>query len=506
MAELTSYWTATSATTDHPRLAADIEVDVAVIGGGIAGICTAWELARAGRGVVVLEADRVAASTTGNTTAKVSAAHGLVYDRLRSSMGAEVARLYASAQLDALGRVRETVADLGIACDLEERASYCYVTDPGQVGPLRDEADAASAAGLPASLVTATGLPFAVAAAVRVDGQAQFHPRGYLLALADDLVARGGQIVERTRVTSMDAGEPCRLVTEAGATVTATDVVVATHYPFVDRVGLFSRLKPRRELVVAGTIPADADPEGMYLTTEENTRSVRTAPYREGQRLLIVTGEHFTPGDGDVESRWARLADWATANFGVEGLSYRWAAQDNLTPDRMPFVGALPHGKDHAYVATGFNAWGMTNGVMAGRLLAALLTGRSLPWAPTFDPSRVRPLVEGPAVVRANTAVAAHFVGDRMTTGAGSVAELPAGAGAVIRVDGQRRAVYRDDAGQLHAVSATCTHLGCTVAFNDAERTWDCPCHGSRFDPDGAVLHGPATTALPPAPEDLTSR
>jgi glycine/D-amino acid oxidase-like deaminating enzyme/nitrite reductase/ring-hydroxylating ferredoxin subunit len=500
-----SYWMASTHPTAYPSLdrdnGADIEVDVAVIGGGIAGICTAWELIRAGRQVAIFEADRIVAGTTGYTTAKLTAQHGLIYDWLRSALGADTARLYAASQLDAIERVVAVVAQLGIDCDLEHRAAYTYVTSADKVERIRAEVDAAAAAGLPASFVTDTGLPFDVAAAIRVDDQAQFHPRRYLLALAEDLTRGGGRIFERSRVTGLTEGQPCRLTTESGVTVVAHDVVVATQYPIFDRAALFTRLAPRRELVVAAPIPVEADPAGMYLTAENNTRSVRTAPCGDGQRLLIVTGEHFTPGAKGIEARWQRLAEWTRHHFGSPVLAYRWAAQDNITTDRVPFVGRFHAGAEHVWVAAGFNAWGMTNGVMAGRLLAALLTGKSLPWANIYDPRRVHPMVEARPFLKANIAVAGHFLGDPLRSSHfGSPDDLPAGAGAVMRIDGKRCAVYRDNSATLHVVSAACTHLGCTVAFNDAEQTWDCPCHGSRFDPDGAVLHGPATQPLPPRP------
>jgi glycine/D-amino acid oxidase-like deaminating enzyme/nitrite reductase/ring-hydroxylating ferredoxin subunit len=502
-----SYWMDTTAATAYPNLSAGLDVDVAVVGGGIAGLCTAWEVLRGGRTVAVLEADRIVAGTTGYTTAKLTAQHGLIYDRLRSSLGPRVAQLYGRSQLAAIEALDLLTRELSIDCDLERRPAYTYVTGPDGVDTIRAEVEAASDAGLPASLVTETGLPFPVAAAIRVDDQAQFHPRRFLLALAERLVDAGGQIYERTRVVGLDEGEPCRLMTESGSAVTARDVVVATHYPTFDRALLFTRLKPRRELVVAGTIPARADPGGMYLTTEQNTRSVRTAPLTGDSRLLIVTGEHFTPGAADVAARWSRLAEWTTKHFGAVGLSHHWAAQDNITTDGVPFIGRLHPGADHVYVATGFNAWGMTNGVVAGQLLAAMIGGTTPPsWAEIFDPGRLHPLAEAKSFVKANLAVAGHFVGDRLRpTHVDSTDDVANGTGAIVRIDGERCAVYRDDAGQLRAVSATCTHLGCTVAFNDAERTWDCPCHGSRFDTDGAVLHGPATKPLAPRQTSLAT-
>lgn len=491
--------------TSYPALTQDIEVDVAVVGAGIAGITAAWEAAARGRSVALIEADRVAAGTTGSTTAKLTAQHALIYAGLRSSFDASMARDYAAAQVDAVEHVAATAERLDIACDLERAPAYTYVTSEQDVPRIRDEVDAAVEAGLPASFVTETGLPFPVAAAIRVEDQLQFHPRRYLLALVADLAGRTGSVFERSRVVDLDEGDPCRLRTESGVTVTARDVIVATHYPIFDRALLFPRLMPHRELVVAGPIAAEEDPDGMYLTQEQNTRSVRTAPYRDGQRLLIVTGESFTPGSKDVAGRLERLAAWTREHFPVDELAYHWAAQDNDSSDRLPYVGPMHLGAKHVSVATGFGGWGMSNGVMAGKVLAAQLDGDAPHWAKRFDPRRLHPVVEAPRLVSAAVSVARHLVGDRLRSPShvDSPAELAPGTGAVVRLHGERCAVYRDLDGQLSAVSAVCTHLGCIVAFNDVERTWDCPCHGSRFGTDGGVLHGPATRSL--ATRDLTT-
>ncbi|MDG5804701.1 FAD-dependent oxidoreductase [Streptomyces ossamyceticus] len=494
-----SYWIDTAPeASPHPALDGDLVVDVAVVGAGIAGISTAWELARTGRTVALLEADRVAAGVTGHTTAKVSALHTLIYDRLRRHRGAEAAHLYARSQTAAIRHAAAVVDELGIACDWEDTEAYTYAEDEGRVDELRAEAEAAREAGLPASFVTETGLPFPVAGAVRVAEQAQFHPRAYLLALVDDLVSRGGAVHERTRVTRLKEGSPCRLTTEAGFTVTAGDVVVATHYPVFDRALLFTRLSPRRELVLTAPIPADADPHGMYITREQRTRSARTAPYGDGRRLLIVTGEHFTPGTGNVEERFELLAEWAVERFGTLDFTHRWATQDNDSTDSVPLVGPFHPGSRHTWVATGFGGWGMSTGVMAGRLLTDLIDGRQTPWSGLYEPRRVLSAVrEAPSFLKHQARVARHFVGDRLSPASDtSFDAIAPGDGAIVRVGGHHCAVHRDDDGVLHTVSARCTHLGCLVAFNRAERAWECPCHGSRFDPDGRVLQGPATKPL----------
>lgn len=491
-----SYWIDSTSSTTYPSLVDAAEVDVAVVGGGIAGICTAWELMRAGRSVAVLEAGRIATGVTGHTTAKLSSLHTLRYAWIRSSFGADAARMYRQSQQGAVEHVAAVADELGIDCELEEVPGFVYVESPERVDEVRAEVEAAAEAGLRASFVGDTGLPFPVAGAIRVERQAQFHPRKYLLGLAADLTSHGGHIYENTRVVGLDEGEPCRLSAENGGTVTARDVVVATHYPVFDRALLFARLEPHRELVVAAPIPLERDPGGIYITPEQNTRSVRTAPYGDGQRLLMITGEKFTPGSADVTERFERLLQWTSERFPGVQVEYRWATQDNATTDKVPYVGRFHLLARNAYVATGFGGWGMSGGVMSGQLLSGLITGQPPEWATLYDPRRLHPLREAVPLMKLQAKVGGHFVVDRLRTEAESIADIAPGTGVVIKVGGTRCAVYRDEAHALHGVSATCTHLGCIVRFNDAERAWECPCHGSRFGIDGSVLQGPANRPL----------
>ncbi|MGR4877916.1 FAD-dependent oxidoreductase [Streptomyces sp. LARHCF249] len=497
-----SHWMDTADYPAFPVLTTAEQVDAAVIGGGIAGLSAAWELARAGLSVIVLEADRLAGGVTGHTTGKLTALHTAVYNTLRTEHGEDAARLYATSQSAALRHVIEVAGELGIECDLERRPALTYCVDPDGVEALRAEAEAARAAGLDASFVTETGLPYPIAGAVRVEGQAQFHPLAYLRGLVEDLVARRGRLYENTRVTDVEGGDPCRLTTASGGTVSARHVVVATHHPAFHDALLSTRLTQHRDLVIAGPLPAEQDPGGMYITEEGGKRSVRTAPLADGRRLLIVTGEAFAPGSGaDTEAGYARLHAWTEQNFPDAAITHRWAAQDNSSTDTLPLIGGLPTAGENVYVATGFAGWGMTGGVMAGRLIASLVTGTAEPWAELYDPRRFGAAVRSaPAVLKAQWNAGKHFVKDRLATlGEGTngpVSELRPGHGTVVRAGGQPYAVHRDDQGELHAVSAVCTHMGCLVAFNNAERTWECPCHGSRFAIDGEVLQGPALQPL----------
>ncbi|MEU9997558.1 FAD-dependent oxidoreductase [Streptomyces sp. NPDC050848] len=461
----TSYWMRDTPSPDRPALAEDLTADVVVIGGGIAGLCTAYELVRAGCEVVLLEADRIAGGVSGHTTGKLTALHGLTYARLRDTHGALAASRYALAQQDAMDHVVRLCEETGIDAELERAPAYTYVTDARRADEIRSEAAAALEAGLDVTYGTETDLPFPVAAAVRLDEQLLFHPRRFLLGLAEDLVARGGRIHEHTRVTALREHAECRLTTEAGHTVHARDVVVATHFPLTVHSSLLARLSVRRELVVAAPVPVERAPRGMYLTPEDRTRSVRTAPYDEGHRLLLVTGEACEPGTDHAGERLDRLTGWARRIFpdvGEATPTFRWAAQDVRSADHLPYVGHEHPDTQHVFVATGFGGWGMSNGVMAGRLLAAHVTGAPRPdWTELFDPRRTLPLREFPDVVRAQASVARHYF----------VARPP-----------------------------RCTHMGCELGFNELEDTWECPCHGSRFAAaDGRVLQGPASRPLQPS-------
>jgi Rieske Fe-S protein len=279
--------------------------------------------------------------------------------------------------------------------------------------------------------------------------------------------------------------------------VTAWDVVVASHLPFLDRGLFFAKAHPERSYAVAARVPAEADPDGMYINVGSTTRSVRTARDDDGL-LLLLGGEGHKPGaEPDTDGRYRALEEFGRRHWGVEEFPYRWSTQDYVPLDGVPYVGRLTRRSDHIWVATGFKKWGMTNGSAAALLLADLILGRENPWASLFDAKRLKPLASAPTFLKENASVARHFVGDRLDRGeSGDPAQLAPGEGRLLRLNGRKTAAYRDEGGRLHALSPACTHMGCHVTWNPAERSWDCPCHGSRFAGDGTVIQGPATRDL----------
>jgi glycine/D-amino acid oxidase-like deaminating enzyme/nitrite reductase/ring-hydroxylating ferredoxin subunit len=480
-----SIWLATAPDAPaHPRLTRDVEADVCVVGAGIVGVTTALLLHEAGLHVVLVEANRVGHGVTGHTTAKVSSQHGLKYAQLRDRHGAEAARHYGAANQQALEWIAARVDRDGIDCDFRRRAAYVYGDDRGQ---LDDEARAAQEAGLPATRVDSTPLPYAVGGAVRFDDQAELHAHKYLLALAAQLP----EIYEHTHAAQV--GEAVRT---PGGMVRAQHPIVATHFPFPDRSLAFARVHPRRSYAIACRI-AGAPPEGMFISADQPTRSIRAIPLG-GEELLMVGGDGHKPGTGgDTTEHYAALEAFADEHWDVRSVDYRWSAQDNTTDDGLPFAGRLTPWEPSVLMATGFAKWGFTNGTAAAFVLRDLVLGRQTPESKLFDPARLNPRAALPTLLKENAQVAARFVGDRLTKGARrDIEDLQPGEGDIVRLDGEKVAGFRDDDGSLIAVSSVCTHLGCQVNFNRAERSWDCPCHGSRFAVDGSVLQGPAVHRL----------
>ena len=386
-----SLWVGTTAESRFPTLSGDVEADVAVIGGGIAGLMTAALCRQDGHRVALLEAGRLAAGATGYTTAKLTALHGLVYDQLARSFGDSAAAQYADANLAGMAKVAALVDRHGIDCDFERQPAFTYTTDAGTVDKVQAEVATAERIGLGATFTTETGLPYPVAGAVRLDDQAQFHPRRYCLALADTIPGEGSHVFELSQAVEVHDADPC-VVETGGGRVTAGYVVVATHLPFLDRGGFFARTHPMRSYALSATLDGPV-PGGMYLSVDTPTRPVRPARM-DGHEFVIL----------------------------------RRSASELL---------------------------------------------------------------------KENANVVKRYVGDRLRTDLRRAPDdLAPGEAGVLRKGAGRVAAYRDPDGKLHVVSAACTHMGCTVTWNTAETTWDCPCHGSRFTADGEVLEGPALRPL----------
>lgn len=498
-----SFWVASADAPAFPLLERDVNVDVAVVGAGIVGAVVAHLLKRAGKTVAVVESQQVGHGVTGYTTAKITSSQSLIYQRLERKHGLEVSRGYAESQLRGVELIRELVAQGSIDCDLETQDNYVHCEDENEVGSIEAEVAAGRRAGLRVELVRDTPLPFPVAAALRHPGQAQFHPVRFVSHLLRDIPGDGSFVFENSRAKEVDEGGDRVTVTCERGVVSARDLVVATNYPFLDRGLYFPRVHPQRSYAIAGVPDPKLACEGMYISAGQPTRSIR--PIRDGSRTLLnVGGEGHTVGqEYDTAERYAALESWAAERFGMTEITHRWSTQDGITVDGLPYIGRYRRTSDHVYTATGFAKWGMANGAMAAELLTDLILERHNPWEKLFDPHRVTPAASAQKLVTENAKVAMHWTRDRIAHPQSTAfEELEPGDGSVRREGTKLVAASRRSDGTLTKVSAVCTHLGCVVSWNRAERSWDCPCHGSRFGADGTVIQGPAVDDLPPVLDD----
>lgn len=484
-------WLDTAPPSDYPTLEQDIDVDVAIVGGGIAGMTVALMLKRGGARVAVIEAARIASGVTGCTTAKVSALQATMYSTIAARHGAEAARTYAEASLAAVESVAAIVGEQAIDCDLERRPAFTYAADESEREAVEQELEAAREAGLPVDWVDGPDLPNCAHGAVRLGGQLQLHPVRYVQGMAAAVAGDGSHVFENSRGRKVHEGSPARVITAAG-TVRCEHVVIATHYPILDRGLYFARLDAQRSYCLAARLAGGELPQGMSISAGRGSRSIRS--YGD---LLIVGGEGHSVGSKKANpQRFERLEMFAREHWDVAAVTHRWSAQDPVPYDHLPMIGAYRPGSSRLWVSTGFMKWGLSTATFAALMLAEQLSGREHPWASTFSPNRLS-LRSSPQVMQLGAKFSADLVGDRLRPPqALSTDGIPNGEARLLQDGLGKKGVYRDEAGRLHGVSLRCTHLGCLLRFNAAERSWDCPCHGSRFSVDGQVLEGPAVHPL----------
>lgn len=495
-----SLWRASTEVPSFPALAEDHSTDVAIVGGGITGITTAYLLTQAGYKVTLLEAGELFAGTTGFTTAKITVQHGLIYHDLVKDFGEEAARLYYQSNNEALKWMVQTAEELKLSCGLTREAAYLYADegDEQTLKQLEDEFKAYGKIGLPGEWQDHISLPLRIDGAIKLPEQARFHPLQYLKGLLDVILDKGGIIYEHTMIgeqVDKDSGVLTLYTEQSKHKISCRHAVSASHYPFYDGGALyFTRLHAERSYCLA--IDPETDYEGgMYLSAGNPTRSLRAVEWN-GKKLVIVGGDNHKTGQGIcTHGHYENLEKFAGGLLGIRGIPFRWSTQDLITLDRVPYIAKTAEDEE-IYIATGFRKWGMTNGTLAARIIADGILGRSNPYTELYDPSRFKTVPAIKTFIAQNANVAKELVAGKLEIVHKRTHELEPDQGAVVFHDGQRVGAYRDPEGKLHLVDRTCTHMGCETEWNDGERSWDCPCHGSRFSFDGEVLEGPATVPL----------
>jgi glycine/D-amino acid oxidase-like deaminating enzyme/nitrite reductase/ring-hydroxylating ferredoxin subunit len=482
-------------------LDADTSVDVCVIGAGIAGLSAAYHAVRDGCSVLVIDDGRAGGGETGRTTAHLVTALDDRYYELERLHGEEVTRLAAESHGAAVNRIEAICTEERIDCDFQRVDGYLFSPPEADVKDLDRELEAAHRAGL--LRVTRVERPplqtCDLGPALRFPRQGEFHPVKYLKGLTAAIRRRGGRICGQTHAVEVHDGRPTRVLTHEGHTIFAGATVVATNTPINDRVAIHTKQAAYRTFVVGMKVERNSVPRAQFWDTLDPYHYVRIAGDVDHQhQLLIIGGEdHKTGQEDDAEERYARLAQWARERFPVIGEPvYRWSGQVMEPVDGLAFIGRNP-GDQHVYIATGDSGNGMTHGTIAGMLLSDLIASRANPWAKVYDPSR-KTLKSANEFVKENLNVVAQYK-EWLTSGdVAHIDQVPSGRGVVLRSGMHKVAVYRDEQGKVSAFDATCPHLGCVVEWNSVERSFDCPCHGSRFDCRGHVINGPANVDLKP--------
>lgn len=493
------YW-ARSATIPHPAaLPGDARTDVLVVGSGIAGLSTAYELASAGRRVIVADRGPIGGGMTARTTAHLASAWDDYFHELVRLRGEAEARLVHESQAAAIDRIEAIQAAERIACDFRRIDGFLVQSPESERDLLDRELEACRAIGL-AEVGWAERSPLAGAPdakCLRFPRQGRVHPLRYLGGLALAIQRKGGLLYANSAITHLEEKDSGIMAhTETEREIRADAVVLATNSPIDERFGIHTKQAPYRSYVVAGRVPASAVPDALIWDTLDPYHYVRLQPLEGDEALLIVGGEdHKTGTARDIDDRFRALETWTRTHFPAwRAAEHRWSGQVYEPVDTIPFVGRS-HGDAEIYVVTGDSGQGITTGAMAGMLVRDLILKRDNPWAEIYEPRRKTLRSLGEFVkenVTATKQMAKHLTGGEI----GSLDELARGHGAIVREGTRKLAAYRAESGRLYVHSATCTHAGCVVEWNPFEMCWDCPCHGSQFAPEGGVLSGPAIHPL----------
>jgi glycine/D-amino acid oxidase-like deaminating enzyme/nitrite reductase/ring-hydroxylating ferredoxin subunit len=490
-----SLWRATSAAPAFDTLSGDLHVDVAVIGGGITGVTAAVLLAERGKSVALLERDTIAGGETGNTTAHLTEAVDARYHYIRRKYSAEEARLVADASRASIEKIAQLIDRYSIDCRFRRVPGYLYTEKRKYVSELKNEAAAARDAGLDAQWTQDVPLPFTTRGAVLWPNQAQFHPGEYIYGLASHAKNLGVKVFEKTHATDVKDGEPCIVETGRGR-VTASAVFMATNVPVSGFTHVHTLAAAYRTYAMAFE-EKGPHPEGLFWDTADPYHYTRWQDTSEGTFLIVGGEDHRVGEEEDTEGCFDTLKKYSNEYYGGHLLRYRWSGQVIEPHGGLPLMG----NSGNIYISTGYAGQGMTFGTVGAMVTADLITGVPNAWAELFDHKRVRPHATTREFITENMHFPAHLIPDRLTkhdVEAKETAAVGVGEGKIIELGGKKVAAYRDDAGKLHCVSPVCTHMKCDVAWNGVERSWDCPCHGSRFTPDGEVLNGPAAEPLAP--------
>lgn len=492
-----SYWRASVDVPAYEKLTHNIQVDIGIVGGGITGITAAYLLSRQGFTVCLVDSGTFFSGTTGNTTAKITVQHGLIYDELVKHFGLENAQKYYQSNQEAHQFIEKKIKEYKIACHYTKDDAYLYAESAQFQEQLETEYVAYEKLHISSEVITTTALPFKVKNAIVMKDQAYFHPLYYLQTLLEKCEMNNVQLFENTRAITVEYTKNPSIITEDNHRITCRYVIQASHYPFYDGTGFYPiKMYADRAYVIAAKTKKVIS--GMYINAETPTRSIRPALVN-GEQVLLFAGENHKTGQSKVPmmNHYSSLSNFANTHFTVEHIPFRWSAQDYTTLDKIPYIGRVTKHQHNVFVATGFRKWGMTNGTNAAQIITDLILEKENPYAELYSPSRniaLDPSLR--KIIMYNADVAKHLVKGKLENPKEKISSLKSNEACVVIIKGNRVGIYKNEKEKLFAVDTTCTHLGCELQWNNAETSWDCPCHGSRFTIEGEIINGPAEKPL----------
>ena len=493
-----SYWVESTKKTNYPEISENMDTDVLIIGGGITGIVTAYMLSNSGLNICLVDADRMAMGVTANTTAKITSQHGLLYDYLLNSFGFETAKGYLDSNQEAIKTISDIIKKENIDCDFVSQDSYVYTCDKSNVTKIVDEVSAVTSLGLNAEYVTKTPLPFPIEAAIKFPGQAQFHPRKYLLSLLPILEKSGVNIFENSKVIDIKHIKDKYEVYVNEYKITAKYLAMASHYPIKNFPGMYF-IKMYQDSSYAVGVELENDVfDGMYISCDEPVTSFRNTMQDNGKKLLIVGGSSHKTGatDVDIESSYKNIENYIKSIYPKSKIKYRWMTEDCVSLDKIPYIGEFSKFLPNMYVATGYKKWGMTTSHVAAKIISDKILGNENSYENIYTATRLEPIKNSKEFGNILKQSAYSLAINKFSAPIISYEELENDSGGVVDYEGKKLGIYKDKKGKMFAVVPYCKHLGCELSWNNLEKTWDCPCHGSRYDYMGKIITEPTTEDL----------
>lgn len=493
-----SLWnTISSRAADYPQLNENIEVDVAIIGAGITGVTTALSLVEAGKKVAIVDAYKIGGVTTGSSTGNLYVAVQPYYQNILKKFDLETATIIGQSRQFAIDYIERNIKEKNIKCNFFRRPWYAYTAKDEKISFLEQEVETLKKMQINVNYTQTLPLPFQFKKAAIMENQARFNPLQYVISLAANLYEKGCFIFENTKITDISEKDVCIINTATGYKIIAKKMLIATHTPIgINPVQFFTA--PYRSYVVAVHLADNVYPEGNFWDLDEPHHAISTHSVSAPQpELLMVAGSHHKTGQGgDTKAHYKELENFLRQNFSVTETAYQWSAQHYQSADDIPYIGLANRFAKHTYIATGFFADGLVYGTVAGIIVSDLMLEKENSWTKIYCSNRFTPQASAAFLVKENANYIAQYYKDFPQKNFDDFENIKTGEAKVVEIEGEKWAVYRDDTQKLHIVSAVCTHMKCLVSWNDAEKTWDCGCHGSRFTPEGKVIEGPAKINL----------